>query len=60
MIAPGTAGAMTPAVPVWAKGYWSILLDPPGGTTPDGEAYSYTANDVGLGDLTATVSPIWC
>ncbi|MCI4653950.1 rhamnogalacturonan lyase [Sphingomonas aquatilis] len=58
MIAPGTAGAMTPAVPVWAKGYWSIPLDPPaGGTTPDGEAYSYTANDVGMGDLDGDGQP---
>jgi len=33
-------------------GYLAIpLTPPPGGTTPDGEAYSYTANDAGAGDL---------
>jgi len=33
-------------------GYLSIpLVPPPAGTTPDGEAYSYTANDVSVGDL---------
>jgi len=58
MIAPGAAGAVTPAVPVWAKGYASIPLDPPpGGVTPDGEAYGYTANDVGLGDLDGDGQP---
>ncbi|MDR6146436.1 rhamnogalacturonan endolyase [Sphingomonas sp. SORGH_AS870] len=58
MIAPGAAGAVSPAVPVWAKGYTSIPLDPPpGGVTPDGEAYGYTANDVGLGDLDGDGQP---
>jgi len=58
MIAPGAAGAVSPAVPVWAKGYASIPLDPPpGGVTPDGEAYGYTANDVGLGDLDGDGQP---
>lgn len=33
-------------------GYLSIpLMQPPGGTTPAGEAYSYTANDGSVGDL---------
>ena len=33
-------------------GYLSIpLVPPPAGTTLDGEAYSYTANDVSVGDL---------
>jgi len=37
---------------VWAKGYWSIPLDRPADrTTPDGERYSYSANDVSVGDL---------
>ncbi|MDQ1156075.1 rhamnogalacturonan endolyase [Sphingomonas sp. SORGH_AS 950] len=58
MIAPGAAGAVSPAVAVWAKGYTSIPLDPPpGGVTPDGEAYGYTANDVGLGDLDGDGQP---
>ncbi len=36
----------------WASGYLSIPLDPPADrTTPDGERYSYSANDVGVGDL---------
>ena len=52
MVASGAAEARTSDVAVWAKGYLSIPLDPPeGGVTPDGEAYTYTANDVGLGDL---------
>lgn len=34
------------------KGYLSIpLTPPPGGTEPDGETYTYTANDVSVGDL---------
>jgi len=41
------AGAMTLAGP-----YWRIPLDvPAGGTTPDGIAYTYTANDASVGDL---------
>jgi rhamnogalacturonan endolyase len=37
---------------VWARGYWSIPLDRPADrTTPDGERYSYSANDVSVGDL---------
>ncbi|MBB5747653.1 rhamnogalacturonan lyase [Brevundimonas variabilis] len=35
-----------------AGGYLSIpLMQPPGGTTPAGEAYTYTANDGSVGDL---------
>ncbi len=34
------------------RGYLSIpLTPPPGGTTPDGQAYGYTANDASVGDL---------
>jgi rhamnogalacturonan endolyase len=37
---------------VWANGYLPIPLDKPAdGRTPDGEAYSYTANDASVGDL---------
>lgn len=35
-----------------SDGYLSIPLIPPAdGTTPDGQRYSYTANDAGVGDL---------
>ncbi len=41
-------GAVTP----WAGGYLSVPLDKPADrTTPDGERYSYTANDASVGDL---------
>ena len=44
--APGAAALMLP------RGYLSIpLTPPPGGTTPDGRAYTYTANDASVGDL---------
>lgn len=37
---------------VWANGYLPIPLDKPAdGRTPDGEVYSYTANDASVGDL---------
>jgi rhamnogalacturonan endolyase len=37
---------------VWTNGYLSIPLDKPAdGRTPDGEIYSYTANDASVGDL---------
>ncbi|MDV3459366.1 rhamnogalacturonan lyase [Sphingomonas sp. HF-S4] len=39
-------------VAAWANGYLPIPLDKPaGGRTPDGEEYSYTANDASVGDL---------
>lgn len=45
----GAAGA---AVRVWTQGYLPIPLDPPADrTTPEGERYGYTANDVSVGDL---------
>jgi len=35
-----------------SSGYWSIPLQiPSGGTTPDGVAYTYSANDASVGDL---------
>jgi rhamnogalacturonan endolyase len=35
-----------------AQGYLTIpLQQPPGGTTPSGEAFTYTANDASVGDL---------
>jgi len=40
------------ATKTWAKGYLSIPLDKPADRkTPDGETYSYTANDASVGDL---------
>jgi len=43
--------ASAPAI-MLPKGYLSIPLTPPqGGTEPDGESYTYTANDVSAGDL---------
>jgi rhamnogalacturonan endolyase len=39
-------------VTTWTNSYLSIPLAPPAGrTTPDGEAYSYAANDASVGDL---------
>lgn len=39
-------------VNVWQQNHLEIPLQvPPGGTTPDGEAYTYTANDCSVGDL---------
>ena len=43
--------ASAPAT-VWAQQYLRIPIQPPpGGTTPSGEAYTYSANDASLGDL---------
>ena len=51
-VAGGKAGAAAPAALMLPKGYLSIpLTPPPGGTTPDGQAYTYTANDASVGDL---------
>ncbi|SFO97978.1 rhamnogalacturonan endolyase [Chitinophaga sp. YR627] len=48
----GTEQAPTAAVSVWTSIYKTIPLQvPPGGTTPAGEAYTYTANDCSVGDL---------
>ncbi|WP_426503551.1 RICIN domain-containing protein [Dactylosporangium sp. McL0621] len=41
-----------PAFQVGSNGYFDIPISPPsGGTTPDGVAYTYTANDASVGDL---------
>ncbi|MFN3435150.1 MAG: rhamnogalacturonan lyase [Sphingomonas sp.] len=48
----GAAGAPSGAALMLPRGYLSIsLTPPPGGTTPDGQAYGYTANDASVGDL---------
>ena len=45
------AGDSEPAT-TWAEQYLEIPLDiPAGGTTPSGEAYTYTANDASIGDV---------
>ena len=59
--AAGTAGSSyqirsgketTAVFKPWATNYLEIALDvPAGGTTPDGKAYTYTANDASTGDL---------
>jgi rhamnogalacturonan endolyase len=44
----GRSGAVSP----WSTFYKTIPISaPPGGTTPTGESYTYTANDCSVGDL---------
>ncbi len=48
----GYEQAISPAVSVWGSNYLQIPLQiPAGGTTPDGVAYTYSANDCSVGDL---------
>jgi hypothetical protein len=48
---PGTGPEGEAAV--WAEGHYDLpLRKPEGGTTPVGEEYEYTANDVSVGDVT--------
>lgn len=48
----GKEGPAGKPAKVWSDGYLSIPIEPPpGGVTPTGEAYSYTANDASVGDL---------
>ena len=48
----GTEQAASPTAAVWANNYLDIPLQKPaGGTTPDGVAYTYNANDASVGDL---------
>lgn len=45
-------GARGPTVTPWAGGYLAIPLDKPADrTAPDGQTYSYGANDASVGDL---------
>lgn len=45
-------GARDVGATAWANGYLPIPLDKPAdGRTPDGETYSYSANDASVGDL---------
>jgi len=48
----GTEQVASESASVWAQQYLSIPLQAPaGGTTPDGVAYTYNANDCSTGDL---------
>lgn len=48
----GVEQAPSAPVAVWAQQYLSIPIQAPaGGTTPDGVAYTYDANDASVGDL---------
>lgn len=48
----GVEGNETTAVTVWAKNQLKVPIQiPPGGTVPDGRAYTYTANDASVGDV---------
>lgn len=48
----GTEGTASAPVSVWANNQLSIPLQiPAGGTTPNGTAYTYTANDASVGDV---------
>nr|WP_272039759.1 rhamnogalacturonan lyase [Paenibacillus sp. JJ-100] len=48
----GTEQAPSAAASVWGSNYLTVPLQvPTGGTTPDGVAYTYSANDASAGDL---------
>jgi len=48
----GVEGIASTPVSVWANNQLSIPLQiPAGGTTPDGQVYTYTANDASVGDV---------
>ena len=48
----GREGDRGPSVTPWADGYYSLpLRKPADGVTPTGEAYTYSANDMSVGDL---------
>ncbi|WP_335964841.1 rhamnogalacturonan lyase [Galbibacter sp. PAP.153] len=51
-IVNGKETSSSETVNVWQHDYLEIPLQiPPGGTTPDGVSYTYTANDASVGDL---------
>ncbi|WP_339239294.1 rhamnogalacturonan lyase [Paenibacillus sp. FSL R5-0517] len=51
-VVSGTEQATSAAASVWGNNYLSVPLSvPAGGTTPDGVAYTYSANDASAGDL---------
>lgn len=48
----GTEQSASAAASVWGNNYLSVPLSvPAGGTSPDGVAYTYSANDASAGDL---------
>lgn len=48
----GAEQAPSETASVWGQNYLNVpIQQPPGGTTPDGVAYTYTANDASVGDL---------
>lgn len=48
----GSELAANPAKATWANPYLTVNLNRPnGGTTPSGEAYTYSPNDLSVGDL---------
>ncbi|WP_301289682.1 rhamnogalacturonan lyase [Paenibacillus sp. 1781tsa1] len=51
-VVSGTEQAASAAASVWGNNYLSVPLSvPAGGTTPDGVAYTYSANDASASDL---------
>lgn len=51
-VVSGTEQAASAAASVWGNNYLSVPLSvPAGGTTPDGVAYTYSANDASAGDV---------
>lgn len=51
-VVDGTEQVASPASLSLPTGYLDVPISPPpGGTTPDGEAYTYAANDASVGDL---------
>ncbi|WSA12473.1 rhamnogalacturonan lyase [Micromonospora sp. NBC_01813] len=51
-VVDGTEQAPSAASLTFGNGYLDVPLQvPPGGTTPSGEAYTYSANDASVGDL---------
>ncbi|MEK4054082.1 rhamnogalacturonan lyase [Paenibacillus sp. FSL F4-0087] len=51
-VVSGTEQAASTAASVWGNNYLSVPLSvPAGGTTPDGVAYTYSANDASAGDV---------
>ncbi|WP_440119655.1 rhamnogalacturonan lyase [Paenibacillus sp. QZ-Y1] len=51
-VVSGTEQTASAATSVWGNNYLSVPLSvPAGGTTPDGVAYTYSANDASAGDL---------
>ena len=51
-LSAGRDGPQSAPIPVLADGYLNVPLQlPEAGTTPTGEAYTYTANDASVGDL---------